>query len=132
MNWMNIKSWCSCQISQGCINITRNNSVIWTMYFSPCFFQNDNPKFRPISLWKFRFHIFAPFSAWNMIINNNFIFASINIRYHSINAMFVILMINKQFFDPIWILSKACKRCQEIAISKLPLFNIIWLNFSLK
>lgn len=102
------------------------------MYFSPCFFHNDNPEFRSISFWEFRCHRVAPFSARNMIVNNNFIFASIRVANNSVDSLFIVLIIDKQLFYSFRVLSKAGKRCEEITVSKLSLFYIIWLNFAFK
>jgi len=60
------------------------------------------------------------------------VFAPIYITNSSINSLLVVLMLDKKLFDSFWIFSKTCKSCEEIAVSKLSLVYIVWLNFPFK
>jgi hypothetical protein len=83
-------------------------------------------------LCKFRLPKAAVSFTWHMIINKNFIFASIHISICSIYSLLIKLCIDKKLFDSIWIFSQASKSCKKIAVSKFSLIYIIRLNFSFK
>ena len=100
---------------------------VWTIEFSPTLLQNHHPNLIPSSrIGKEDLSILV---HWKIIINHNLKILPIMQHSSHVNSMGIYFQRREQILNPVILLSQCRKSGKKIAISKLALQNVTWLNF---
>jgi hypothetical protein len=69
-----------------------------------------------------------PGVGWEGIVEVNLLPVTVDVESNSVTSFFVALLVKKQPFDSVRVLSKGTHRTEEVAVSEFPLVNIAWRN----